>query len=121
MANIEEWKRDVGPGWGIILDYTDNALEQWIPGYQIAQIKEKFGGLRYYFDFPEDFDDKYDMEDPSQVESRNTRFSNIQNFVHAMEELSTTVCEFCGKPGQAHTNKYGHMTKVVCEEHKEKK
>jgi len=28
-------------------------LEELIPGYNITQIKEKFGGLRYYFSYPD--------------------------------------------------------------------
>lgn len=118
MANIEEWKSEVGPGWGTILDLTDNALEQWIPGYQIAQIKEKYGGLRYYFYFPEDFEDKYNMEDGQSVQEHNERMTQIHNFVHAMEALSYTVCDQCGKPGKLRSSG-PYSSFVLCEEHKD--
>lgn len=41
-----------GDPWYPILLRTDAALERLIPGYNIAQIKEKFGGLRYYIGWP---------------------------------------------------------------------
>jgi len=40
---------DYHPWKGIILQ-THKRLEYIDPDYQIAQIKDKFGGLRYYFD-----------------------------------------------------------------------
>lgn len=41
------------PEWSDILRETHAKLEALAPGYNIAQIKEKFGGLRYYIDMPE--------------------------------------------------------------------
>lgn len=43
----------VGDDWYEIIKWTDEQLEKLIPGYNISQIKEKFGELRYYFDYPE--------------------------------------------------------------------
>jgi predicted nucleic acid-binding Zn ribbon protein len=39
-----------GKGWYWILDELDKKLTYLDPNYKIAQIKEKFGGLRFYFD-----------------------------------------------------------------------
>lgn len=39
--------------WFPIIEATHEALEELIPGYNISQIKEKFGGLRYYFSYPD--------------------------------------------------------------------
>lgn len=36
-----------------ILVWLDRELEELIPGYNISQIKMKFGELRFYFDYPE--------------------------------------------------------------------
>lgn len=41
---------EVYPEWGDILIEADRRLEEAVPGYNIVQIKEKFGGLRYYVD-----------------------------------------------------------------------
>lgn len=43
------------PEWSDLLKETDAALEALIPGYNISQIKDKFGGLRYYIDIPDEF------------------------------------------------------------------
>ncbi len=40
---------DVGEGWYQLVVDCDKELTQIDPHYTIAQIKEKFGGLRYYF------------------------------------------------------------------------
>lgn len=47
---VERFRND--PWYPIIRD-THEQLEHLIPGYNISQIKEKFGGLRYYIDMPE--------------------------------------------------------------------
>jgi hypothetical protein len=39
-----------GKGWDWILDELDKKLTYLDPNYKINQIKEKFGGLRFYFD-----------------------------------------------------------------------
>ena len=38
--------------WYEIIRRTHDRLEGLIPGYNISQIKEKYGGLRYYIDYP---------------------------------------------------------------------
>ncbi len=44
--------------WYPAIKRTDERLEEIVPGYQIAQIKEKFGGLRYYIYMPENTSEK---------------------------------------------------------------
>ena len=41
-------------GWYDILDKLDIKLSYLDPDYSIAQVKEKFGTLRFYFDTKED-------------------------------------------------------------------
>lgn len=43
------------PMWADILRETHSLLDKIAPGYNIAQIKDKFGGLRYYWDCPIDW------------------------------------------------------------------
>ena len=70
---------DVLPGWyGIILE-LDNQIAEIDPDYSIAQIKEKFGTLRYY------------------VESSNN-FEAIQPLVREAEDKTSRTCEKCGAP-----------------------
>lgn len=42
------------PEWADILRNTHQQLNELVPGYNIAQIKEKFFELRFYVDLPED-------------------------------------------------------------------
>ena len=39
--------------WYPVLASTHRTLNELIPGYNISQIKNKFGGLRYYFTYPD--------------------------------------------------------------------
>ena len=40
---------DVGPGWYAIIVQLDQELAQIDPDYVVRQVKEKLGGLRYYY------------------------------------------------------------------------
>lgn len=46
---IQEWE---GHPWYPAIKACHEELTAALPGYNIAQIKEKFGGLRYYIDMP---------------------------------------------------------------------
>jgi hypothetical protein len=70
-------------GWYDLVREVMPLLE--LSGCKIAQIKEKFGGLRLYFDGPEEMD-------------RDT-YNNIYEKVRAIESRSFKVCEQCSNPG----------------------
>lgn len=59
----------------------------------ILQIKEKFGGLRFY------------------VVGSNNEYNNYIRFA---ESMSFHTCELCGAPGEARNDGW---TKVLCEKH----
>lgn len=90
---------NVGPGWQPLLDELEARLEATGVPYTVVQIKEKFGGLRYYVDFGVDYD-----EVPSEF------FKAIDD----AELRSYVTCEFCGKPGKP-TPPPGWV-KTLCEE-----
>lgn len=65
-----------------------------VPKIQIHQIKEKFGGLRFYTGYaPKEFDD----------------------LVEEAEDLSYEVCEECGKPGHTRKNEWYWLC-TLCDE-----
>ena len=70
----------VEEGWYPLLFELDERLSEIDPDYRIAQIKEKFGGLRYY------------------IESK--RYDETQKVVEEIENRSYTICEITGKPGR---------------------
>lgn len=69
-----------------------------------AQIKEKYGGLRYYFDFVGSEQAIHAMDYAGKgirykVESSELH-EQINEIVSRYEEKSETVCEDCGKDGK---------------------
>jgi hypothetical protein len=50
-------RQNVGAGWQPLIDELDRQLRELDPDYMVLQIKEKFGGLRYYVTPSADTDD----------------------------------------------------------------
>lgn len=77
----ERWYRgfDVGQGWYGIIVRLDRAIADLQPDYEVYQIKEKFGGLRYYC-----------QGDGSEA---------IDALIRAAEEEASHTCEVCGRMG----------------------
>lgn len=105
MVDLSVVKEHFTPGWGtfiscgrgwyqLILD-THNKMMEVDPNYQIQQIKEKFGGLRFYHTCC-DSDAGWAIEEWAKNQSFKT-------------------CEECGQPG---TQTPGGWIKTLCEEHK---
>ena len=92
------WGFDVDDGWFDILWMLSLALEdeskQTGAKIEAAQVKEKFGGLRFYTG--PCTDRGYDL-------------------ISMAETLSVRRCEVCGKHGK--TCSSGHWLKTVCKEH----
>ncbi|MCB9441174.1 MAG: hypothetical protein H6523_13110 [Mycolicibacterium sp.] len=94
MCRIPDgWGRWIGcrAGWYRIITELDAALAELDPDYGVRQCKQKFGGLRFYFDT--------ELDDDVRTQMRA--------LVAAAEELSAITCEFCGQPGTLHINRYG--------------
>jgi len=85
LARIpERWGKylSVSRGWYEIVFALDRDIAALDPDYTIAQVKEKFGGLRYYIDnIKPEFYDK------------------VQILVGEAEIKAATICEECGQPG----------------------
>lgn len=93
---------DVGPGWIHIIAKLHNAIFFMNPNYKLAQVKQKFGGLRYYVDLH--FDDDQDPTLPTEI---------INVLIRHAEELASQTCEECGEPGKL--NKSKPWIKTVCD------
>jgi hypothetical protein len=80
--DINYWVNCVGEGWRPLVRGLDANLRDIAPEYVIRQVKEKFGGLRYYIDaFAGDADEG-------------------DRLVRTAEELSFKICEDCGMAGE---------------------
>jgi hypothetical protein len=84
------WKSiDCGPGWWPIIATLDQVLRERYPDYRVVQIKEKFGGLRFYAD----------GVDAAGYE-----------IIGAAERSAAETCEECGQPGAPRTHRYWYRT-----------
>ena len=89
---LSEALASVGAGWGRLIAelFTDKP-----EGCIVTQVKEKFGGLRFYI---------------------NGGTAEYNRIVHRCESESFKVCESCGEPGAPMTpdgNPHGWI-KTVC-------
>ena len=96
MTQTNEYWLDICPdGWKQIVTKADTMLKFINPDYKIAQIKEKFGDLRYYI---------Y-AGDVSDIEAE---------IMHAItgwaEGRSRHTCMECGKFGQTRDDHYWIVT-----------
>lgn len=91
---------DCGAGWSNLIRECHDAIMEIDPEYRVFQIKQKFGGLRFYFT-PSDMDKHY---------------LRLCSTVFAIEEKSFSICEMCGSDGYKRRTDYGLMY-TSCDEH----
>jgi hypothetical protein len=87
---------DCDEGWFDLLDELHTAIVAIDPDYRIIQVKEKFGGLRYYVD---------------------ANSPEVGKLIWEAEDKSVTICEVCGKPGSQRRVDFWITTR--CDEHEE--
>jgi len=83
----------IGDGW---LDLTRELIEKSISlGWdkQILQVKEKFGGLRFY---------------------TNSAPNEVHDLISEYEKKSYKTCEECGEPGDVRS---GSWVRTLCDNH----
>lgn len=93
----EKWNARVNDPeleWDAIVDRKERPVPEAIPQVVATQVKEKFGGLRFYYSGGDDY---------------------IDGVVAMAESMSYRTCEECGAPG---TSTEGGWIRVLCEEHK---
>lgn len=88
-------KENVGPGWvPIVVKLIEDLVAAGWDG-RVHQIKEKFGGLRFYAD----------LETEEQRE-----------LVNVAERACDKACDVCGAPGLL---RQGGWIRTMCDEHAE--
>jgi ribosomal protein L37AE/L43A len=91
----QHWKDDIGPGWHALLDELHEKLLEVDPDYKIEQVKEKFGGLRYYI---------------------STHVGSKAFDIEAeYEARSFHICEECGQEGRLHRRPSHGWIQTVCD------
>jgi hypothetical protein len=96
LISLENLFCEVGEGWqSLVTNLVEDLIDLgW--DRSVAQVKEKFGGLRFYIG-----------EGSDAVHSR----------IEEAESLSLRICEFCGRPG---TPSGRSWVVTRCEEHVKK-
>ena len=89
---------DVQVGWYPLIKNLIDELIRLGWDKQVTQVKEKFGGLRFYI---------------------NGGSNEIYNKITEAEKLSHETCELCGKKGELRTKIRWFTT--LCDEHYEQK
>lgn len=84
----------IGAGWhGLVNELIDVLFDLGWDGH-VTQIKEKFGGLRFYI---------------------GVGSEEIFNIINEYEKLSYTICEECGMPGKLRYDV--GMLVTLCDKH----
>jgi len=83
----------IGPGWIPTVFELHLQLSKIDPHYVIYQIKEKFGGLRFY------------------AESINPIYADtFDSLISAAETKSLSICELCSSPANVMKDNYLYRT-----------
>lgn len=78
-----------------ILQNGDREVTPYVPRVVVDQVKEKFGGLRFYYHGGDDF---------------------VDGMVRMAESWAAQTCETCGDPG---TIRHGGWVRTLCDKHEE--
>jgi hypothetical protein len=89
------WGMSCGDGWFRLLDELSAKLEPF--SVVASQVKEKFGGLRFY------------LEPYSGAEED---YNKANAYISEAESNSYKICEVCGKPGSL---KSGSWLRTTCD------
>lgn len=116
----------VPPGWdsAIARALEDIAALSATSGVsiQVAQVKEKFGGLRLYLDIDEESAGPLELVEEEETHTRLRSSSNPGSvrerataIVDAAAIRCSTICEVCGNEGQSR-NSSGWL-RIACDAH----
>lgn len=94
---------ECGYGWSSLVRECDDVLFAEDPNYTISQIKEKLGGLRFYFN-------------PTDMK----KYSRLSSMIMAIEEKSLETCEECGAEGYRRRQESIGRIYTSCDEHEHK-
>lgn len=103
-----EWGRWIScdKGWYKLLVDTNRKMNMMWPNYEIHQVKEKFGSLRFYWGISSE--DK-DWEALDENISR-TIYEIMGDIADSAERRSSRICEDCGKFGTTTVLNYWYRT-----------
>ena len=86
-------------GWFELLKELSDKIVTTGIAVRAVQVKEKFGTLRYYVDYPN--------------ATSNESYRIIEDLIRQAEQKSGETCEVCGKPGEERNEGW---IKTLCDE-----
>jgi len=113
------WGMSHGDGWYSILDETCGKIQNEIDEFHkenapakieviAAQVKEKYGTLRFYVDYAYS---NIDWKDPIAEEF----YKKISRFINEANLKSSKTCEECGKEGTLHKEGWWYTSCKECD------
>ena len=97
-------------GWFDLLDALAKNIEFRAPEvYRAVQVKEKFGGLRFYLS----------LRDGKEVDPKDV--AAINGMVSFAENFSLRICEDCGNPGSKRPSGWIRTLCDVCNQKRQEK
>lgn len=87
-------------GWYPIIIDVDQKLAELDPNYVVHQVKEKFGGLRYYFE--------------AMANTDHETWEKMQQIVRQAEKRADKTCEICGSTKKVALRDHGWW-KTMCD------
>ena len=108
----------VGPGWweDLLAAFEKiSAIMSQYPGYKfrVAQIKEKFGTLRFYYDIHKMGEDEQEWPVPEDA-VRDKISQQVRAVMIELESATEKKCEICGDRGELRNN--GWLL-TLCDKH----
>lgn len=86
-------------GWATLIAELEAKLKALSPDYTVSQVKEKFGGLRYY-------------ASPGDVDEETSE--QFYGLIREAEARSYEICERCGQPGRFSRRGKAGWYKTLC-------
>ena len=88
---------ECGAGWNLIVDELCGKISEYLKSqrwqlrkyFRVEQVKEKYGGLRFYV---------------------NVYMDDVENLIREYEMKSFAVCEVCGQPGELRDDRHWLVT-----------
>lgn len=90
------WGFECGDGWYNLINELCEKLSKY-DDVVAVQVKEKFGGLRFYI---------------SGVDK--SHYDEVYKYIEEAEEKSIKICEVCGEPGKIRGGGWIHTSCELC-------
>lgn len=83
MSNIEEHIVGLPESWKILARAIDEYIKSYDQNYTIDQVKDKFGGMRYYFSFSDnESEDRLIGYAQSGIQNQVQKFSDLSFYMN---------------------------------------